>query len=238
VTPAERAALCRAISPDRLATYTSAAAARGCDVLDLYIWDRDVAAAAMADIAILEVAMRNAMSAQLAQRASRADWYSINIGLDTRSLAAVTKAWGQVPQASRTPGRVTAQLMFGFWRELLEAGGSIGVGPLKQPTDYEAIWRSDLRKAFPGGRSLASSEGSQFTRTWTLGIVKDVHALRNRAAHHEPLVNSLPIPGESRRITIKEGRDACLRFSARLDRDLHTWMTANSRLALALAQPI
>lgn len=238
MTPAERAALSRAISPDRLATYTSAAAARSCDVLDLYIWDRDVAAAAMADIAILEVAMRNAMSAQLAQRAGRPDWYSISIGLDTRSLTAISKAWGQVPQPSRTPGRVTAQLMFGFWRELLEAGGPVGAGPLKQLTDYEAIWRSNLRRAFPGGRALANSEGAQFTRNWTLGIVKDVHALRNRAAHHEPLVNGLPIPGESRRMTINEGLDACLRFSALLDRDLHTWMTTNSRLALALSQEI
>jgi hypothetical protein len=128
--------------------------------------------------------------------------------------------------------------MFGFWRELLEAGGIIGAGPLKQQADYETIWRSELRKAFPGGRALAGSEGAQFTRTWTLGIVKDVHALRNRAAHHEPLVNGLPVPGESRRMTMNEGLNACLRLSALLDRDLHTWMTANSRLVWALAQSI
>lgn len=235
---AERGALSRAISPDRLATYTTAAAARGCDVLDLYIWDRDVAAAAMADIAVLEVAMRNAMSGQLEQRAGRPDWYAAEIGLDARSLNAVSKAWGQVPEPARVPGRVVAQLMFGFWRELLEAGGTVGAGPLKRATDYEEIWRSDLHRAFPGGRALAVSEDARFTRTWTLAIVKDVHALRNRSAHHEPLVNGLPLPGENRRITVQAGLDSCLRLSELLDRDLYIWLMANSRLRSSLSQTV
>ena len=54
MSSAERAALERAISTDRLTTYRRAAAAAGCDVLDLYLWDRDAAAAVLADIAILE----------------------------------------------------------------------------------------------------------------------------------------------------------------------------------------
>lgn len=84
-----RAALIKAISPNRLTTYQSASFTSQCDVLDLYVWDRDLAAAAMADIAILEVAMRNAMSKVLEQVAGRADWYAVDIGLDNRSLRAV-----------------------------------------------------------------------------------------------------------------------------------------------------
>jgi hypothetical protein len=50
-----------AISPDRFGTYR--AAARGDDDLarQLYVWDRDLAVAVLRDIAILEVALRNAM---------------------------------------------------------------------------------------------------------------------------------------------------------------------------------
>ena len=107
----------RAISPNHLQTYQAAAAGR-CNVLDLYIWDRDLAAAAVADVAILEVALRNAMNEALTRPAGCPDWYTVNIGLDNRSLAAVAKAWGEVPAARRSPGRVVAQFMFGFWRSV------------------------------------------------------------------------------------------------------------------------
>lgn len=230
-----RAALIKAISPNRLTTYQSASFTSQCDVLDLYVWDRDLAAAAMADIAILEVAMRNAMSKVLEQVAGRADWYAVDIGLDNRSLRAVAKAWGEVPTGIRIPGRVVAQLMFGFWRNLLEAGGPLGEGPRKVGADYEALWRAHLRTAFPGGNAVARARGMQSTRTSTLGVVKEVHALRNRAAHHEPLVNGFPMPGEKRRLTSAEGHKACLRLAALLDRDLESWLKADSRMAQVLA---
>lgn len=156
----QRQALIMAISPNRLQTYAAAASRAQCDVLDLYIWDRDLAAAAMADIAILEVAMRNAMNRALEIRATRPDWYSVDIGLDNRSVRAVTKAWGEVPQPRRTPGRVVAQLMFGFWRNLLEAGGALGESPRKTTVDYEDLWRAELRGAFPGGRATAAATGA------------------------------------------------------------------------------
>lgn len=234
LTVQERQALVKAISPNRLQTYTTAAARTGCDVLALYVWDRDLAAAAMADVAILEVAMRNAMSMALERLAHRPDWYAVDIGLDNRSLKAVAKAWGEVPQARRDPGRVVAQLMFGFWRNLIETGGTVGEGPRKTTTSYEALWRAELRRAFPGGRAVAAAQRAQFTRTWTLGVIKEVHALRNRAAHHEPLVNGFPMPGESRRLTGDQGRQACLRLAALLDRHLATWLAENSHMARVL----
>lgn len=234
----EREALLRAISPDRVAGYSRVAERLGVDVLALYLWDRDLAAAAVADIAILEIAMRNAMSRHLSTRADRADWYAAEIGLDDRSRLTITKAWNQVPTATRTPGRVIAQLMFGFWRDLLEAGGHVGAGPLRRATDYESLWRSHLHRAFPGGRAVAAAESAQFTRVWTLGIVREVHALRNRVAHHEPLVNGLPIPGENRRISASQCWDSCARLAALLDRDLHGWFVSNSRLATTLDTPV
>lgn len=239
LNPSHRKALVRAISPDRLGTYRAEAARTGRDELTLYVWDRDVAAAAIADVAILEVAMRNAMNAALERRAGRPDWYSVPIGLDNRSLEAVAKAWGEVPRVRRSPGRVVAQLMFGFWRNLLEAGGDVGKGPLKRSVSYEDLWRTELHAAFPGGRSVAAAAGRQFTRTWTLAVVKDVHALRNRAAHHEPILSGIPLPGENRRITIADGHASCLKLAEMLDRDLADWLRLNSQLTAALkAEPI
>lgn len=233
-TGQERQALERAISPNRLQTYITAAAVTSADVLDLYLWDRDLAAAAMADLAILEVAMRNSMNRALERLAGQPDWFVIDIGLDNRSQRAVAKAWGQVPNGRRTPGRVVAQLMFGFWRDLLEAGGAAGEGPRRTTTSYEDLWRQQIRTAFPGGRAIAGKENAQFTRSWTLGVVKEVHALRNRSAHHEPLINGFPMPGESRRLTAEQGHLACLKLASILDRDLATWLTSNSHMARVL----
>ena len=53
------------------------------------------------------------MSARLVEIAGRADWYALDVGLDDRSLRTVARAW-RLPAQRRTPGRVVAQLMFGF----------------------------------------------------------------------------------------------------------------------------
>lgn len=236
LTPAQRVALTRAISPDRLSTYQGAAEEAGVDVLGLYLWDRDLAAAALADIAVLEVALRNAMNTRLVEIAGRVDWYAIDVGLDDRSLRTVAQAWNRLPQRQRTPGRVVAQLMFGFWRGLLEQGGHHGDGPLRVRRLYEDLWRAGMHRAFPGGRAEAAGAGQRWTRTWTLGVVTPVHALRNRAAHHEPLVNGFPMPGEDRRLSVEQGHQACLGLARVLDRDLASWLREHSQLAERLAR--
>lgn len=113
VSANERTALARLISVDRLRTYRFEAHRSGCDQFDLYLWDRDASAAALADIAIIEVALRNAMSDQLSKLAGKIEWYTLDIGLDDRSLASLKAAWTTV-RPPRTHGMVVAQLMFGF----------------------------------------------------------------------------------------------------------------------------
>ena len=83
------------------------------------------------------------------------------------------------------------------------------------------LWRASLRHAFPGGRAIAKMAGQRFTRTWTLVVVKDVHALGNRAAHHEPLLDGLPLPGAQRRITTA-GLTSYVRLASLIDGDIAT----------------
>ena len=65
-------------------------------------------------------------------------------------------------------------------------------------------------------------------------VVKTVHALRNRVAHHEPLVNGIPLPGENRRITLADAMQACFDLAMILDRDLYAWLMDNSKMKLVL----
>jgi hypothetical protein len=68
------------------------------------------------------------------------------------------------------PGRVVAELPFGFWRFLL-------AGRYERP-----LWLPCLRGAFPGlaGRGM---------RRDVHDALRDLHLLRNRIAHHEPIHN-------------------------------------------------
>lgn len=51
-----------------MGTYLAAAANDADLAMEMYLWDREVSAAFLRDLAILEVALRNAMSAQLVRR--------------------------------------------------------------------------------------------------------------------------------------------------------------------------
>ncbi len=235
-SPAQARALTSAISPDRLGTYQAAAAASGADALDLYIWDRDLASAVLADIAILEVALRNAIHAQLSASFGGPDWYTRDIGLDDRSRRDLTTAWGRLKSPQRTPGKVVAQLMFGFWAGLLDAGGYVGRPPQDFKSDYEQLWRVALNRAFPGAKPEAAGEGVRASRSWVQTTVGIVHALRNRAAHHEPLVGGFPLPGQNRRLSASEGHDACLKLARIVDRDLGGWLGSASAVPALLAR--
>ena len=65
-TPAQEAALDLAISADRMGTYLAAAAGDAGRARRLYVWDRDLSSALLADITIVEVALRYAMNHALA----------------------------------------------------------------------------------------------------------------------------------------------------------------------------
>jgi len=234
-------ALVRAIGPDRFAAYLTSAGGDQDLACRLYVWDRDVAAALLADIAIAEVALRNAINTRLTAKHG-ADWYTREIGLDARCRANLTTAWYRLSKNERkkptpqTPGRVVAHLMFGFWTDLLDAGGEISTAPQSFKADYEQMWRTTLVGAFPGGRTEAGMLGEQFTRSWTHSVAATVQAVRNRCAHHEPLLRDIPLPGQARRISAQAGYEANMLLVRMIDRDLAAWLDETSTVLDVLNQ--
>lgn len=73
----------------------------------------------------------------------------------------------------------------------------------------------------------------------TVTIIQD---LRNRAAHHEPLIIGFPLTGRKDkrgnllRLTGQQGHDACLLLSRMIDRDLGAWLAGNSTVPALLAK--
>ncbi len=200
---------------------------------ELYLWDRDLAVAFLADLAILEVALRNAMSAQLETRWGAAWYENLDMPLDDRSMNTLNQAWKRAHEP-KTPGKIVAQCMFGFWRGLLDKGDYAGKAPRRVRCNYEVLWRGVLDKAFPGGRTQAKLENQRWNREYALAIVTRVNELRNRVAHHEPLVRGLPLSGQKVRITAQEAHEDTLRLAAMLDRDLHSFLLSRSNVPTLL----
>lgn len=238
----EESALDQAISADRFATYLGAGAGDHALARALYIWDRDVSISILADIAILEVALRNAMHGVLSA-VWGVRWYeNPALVFDERTLGQLRRAWEELPAPvrkdrsdSRLPGRLVARCMFGFWANLLDAGGQAGLEPRRTKVDYEVLWRSALHSAFKGGPVEARAEGARYTRPWAHEALRTVNMLRNRVAHHEPLINGFPLPGQAQRLSAIDGHEACRKLARMIDRDLATWLDRSSQTPTLLA---
>ncbi len=159
LTAAQRAALDKSVAPARMGTYLAAAGHDPDHARELYLWDPELSVAFMADLAILEVALRNAMNSRLVSRWGERWFESQSIRLDDRSCRALADAWSRTAP-DRGPDRIVAQCMFAFWRALLDKGDHVGVGPSRVRCDYETqLWRGVLDKAFPGGKAQAARDG-------------------------------------------------------------------------------
>ncbi len=91
--------LARGISAPRFGTFLAAAGNDERLARELYVWNRDLSIAVLADIAILEVAPRNAMN-EAAEAAWGTHWYAdLAVPLDARTTKALAGAWGRLPDA-------------------------------------------------------------------------------------------------------------------------------------------
>lgn len=244
------------ISAPRFATFQHAANGDNNLASKLYIWNRNLSMAFLADIAILEVALRNAMH-KAATNHWGSHWYHASgIALDERSCGQLARAWNQLPKNVKerpldidVPDRLIAFCMFGFWTNLLDSGDHIGRPPRKVRVNYEEKTWPVFKRAFPGGRKEARSQrekifqktGQQvlepaFTRSWVHSVCKNINDLRNRVAHHEPLINGFPLKGQNQRMSAEEGYEQCKMLARMLDENLALWLEANSNIAKILAE--
>ncbi|WP_454301320.1 hypothetical protein [Salana multivorans] len=169
--PAE-ARVALALSAERLRPYLQASRGNLTEAVRLYEWNIAVSGALYEALSILEVVLRNALSEQLAalHGALAGHWYDDPHGiLSDQAHADVAAARRRMSRLRRTetPGRLIAELNFGFWKFLLAKR-------------YEAtLWTSHLRHAFP--RLRPQNRGVAYR------ALDELHTVRNRIAHHEPI---------------------------------------------------
>jgi hypothetical protein len=182
------------LSVPRFAVYLAAAGQDRGQAAALYEWNAMVAAAFHHDLAHLEVALRNAYDRALSrntrpgqphwvfepvrhfprqmQKAANGKRFDANETSRQLIADAVKNATPKVSTTNGPPpqpaaGKVIAELSFGFWRYLTSR------------RQHDPLWVPYLHRAFRSGTSRQEVDGQ----------IGRLHGLRNRIAHHEPLLS-------------------------------------------------
>jgi Abi-like protein. len=211
VTPAELTILEQRLSAERLAPYRTMTGDLG-RAINLYRWNAEAAAAFWATLGHIEILLRNAMHDELTAWATARHgqplWY-----LDPGQLLTI-EAHRDIDAARRratragnpeTPGRAVAELSLGFWRFLLASR-------------YErTLWRTCLHRAFPG----------QGLRRAVHNAVADLHVLRNRIAHHEPVHNRPLVDLHATALTVADW--VCPTSRSWINKHCKVWQVLSAR---------
>jgi hypothetical protein len=208
------------LSAPRFAVYLAVADHDRGRALALYEWNAQISAALLHDLAHIEVGLRNAYDRALSERWPGPPHWTLagetvfapvrrtrgrrRVDINERPRENLRQAIGNAGGPAARPGKVVAELMFGFWRYLSSAAHE------------KTLWVPALHRVFPRGTDRAAHVD---------GPVGRLHDLRNRVAHHEPLLT-----------TDVAGRLAdLLGLAARLEPELGRHLQATSTVPSLLA---
>ncbi|MFW5489557.1 MAG: Abi family protein [Desulfovibrio sp.] len=161
------------LSTERLEAYRRYPGERSFDALLRYLWNTELCTSFYPLLQHLEVALRNAMHTALSEKFETEWWFDTPGPLDSYQSNQIAKAKDKITRRAEkeTPGKVVAELEFGFWTALLH------------PRYRNTLVPPLMKKAF--------SEVAQISRKAKRGFVSEslneIRIFRNRIFHHEPV---------------------------------------------------
>jgi hypothetical protein len=164
-------ALRSSVSAGRLQRYESIAAGDAPQALRLYAWNTALSESLYGPIQGLEVTLRNKIHERLADPFGPRWYDDARVALQYAQRDQVLRAKQSLQHQGKPldPPRLIAELSFGFW---------VGLFGRKYETH---LWRPHLRKLFVNAPR-------PFLRKDALRVLDDIRCLRNRVAHHEPIL--------------------------------------------------
>jgi hypothetical protein len=169
-TAQELAAIEKAVSRERLSRYLAATSGDLSQAISLYESNVALSEVVFGLMHGLEVAVRNSMHQALTGVYRTPEWYGIGRApLSHYGRDKVAEAVGNAGGVGASPGKVVAELMFGFWTDLAAH------------RYHWSLWQPCLVRAFPGIR---------LARPIIHARLDLIRKLRNRVAHHEPILTS------------------------------------------------
>jgi len=162
-----------ALSSDRLSSYGMDKPG-SCTVMARYLWNIAICESLYSPLQMCEVALRNAIHTAMTALFGQPAWYDA-IDLVAWGYQQVGDAKTKIAKSGTaiSPGRVVAELHFGFWTSLFE-------------DHYERNTRflpKGIKKVFPG------LPKSQHKRKDIKSRLERIRQLRNRVFHHERVIH-------------------------------------------------
>lgn len=142
-------------------------------------------------------------------RQSKKDWWAAaSLLLDDITAEMLTgvvrKHQKKISKGTVGPGKVIGDTTLGVWVHLLGRGGHSALG---RAIDYETnLWRPALRFGFATGTFTASGRERRPTRADVYHRAALFQRLRNRAAHHEPILDGVKSPGSETTVSLEDVR--------------------------------
>ncbi|GAA0217381.1 hypothetical protein QOZ96_002646 [Brevundimonas nasdae] len=209
-TPARLAALRAALSETRFDTYLTAAGYHVDHAVGLYLYNARLAKALLYPLHMVEVVLRNGIDALLVEKYG-ADWpreMAFRALLPAVGVQAIDTAITRIEddkKARASREQIVAALTFDFWSNLFRP-------------DYDRpLWQVHLRRVLP---HLAPG----LTRADVQILVREINRLRNRVAHHEPVLG----------LDLNALHKSILDMIAARDPEAADWTRHHSTLGLAL----
>ena len=188
----------RLISPERFTTYVDLCDGNRVQAAQLYEWSGEIAGALFTDFRTLEVVFRNRVDQALTDYVAAVSpdvenwmwdpswippgghWW------DQNAIQALRRAQRQAGGKTATHGAIIAALTFGFWRYIVSGRYE------------EAFWNTALDSAFAAIPGHAPGD----RRHGLEQAMINLHALRNRLAHHEAIPKpwARRVPGGQMRV--------------------------------------
>jgi len=162
------------LSPDRLAAYGQDSPGYR-TVTARYLWNIALCESLYAPIHFLEIGLRNAIDQSMSAETGAPNWYDI-ISLTSWGHAQIGNAKSGISRAKKPvmPGRVIAELNFGFWTAM-----------------FESHFEKPAARFLPKGIKTTFPHMPK-TRPNRKAIKADldkIRTLRNRIFHHERIIH-------------------------------------------------
>jgi len=197
------------VSDKRFAEYVEAAGGDLELASRLYEWNAHVSSALFELIHHVEVLLRNAIITTLARNGAGP---GVPPGTPwVQNAAKIDEVVGRLRRLEKEPteARVYANLTFGFWQSMFNAG-----------YEYDELWVHALQFAFPRGK---------IDRKTVAAYLQSINLLRNRIAHHGSLIE---------RDTLVESKKM-LSLASWIDTDAAAWLRSIERVsAVSASRPV
>lgn len=199
-----------ALSLERFGRYLDWAAGDRDAAIALYALNTRLSESLYTPLQTLEVALRNRIHSVLAVAKGEA-WFMADAGLITSSNQSeqVVQVMSELEKAGKpiTPGGMVAGLTFSFWTTMFNK-------------DYETLWQQTLH-------NIADPEAPKgLKRKSFSGPLTTIRILRNRIAHHEPILAW----------NLRKHHEAILKLTQWLSPAAATWCRENDRFPDAYPQ--